>query len=85
VDFVLYANNIGCFQSKGAYWYHQATKFQFEFMLHIVVDVVIELNKLYQKFQYNLVDISTIGSTLVINFYFKEAFSKWSRDLNLDD
>jgi hypothetical protein len=22
---------------------------------------------------------------LVINFYFKEAFSKWSRDLNLDD
>ena len=33
-------------------------------MLNLVVDVLAELNKLNQKFQYDLVDISTIGSTL---------------------
>ena len=33
-------------------------------MFHFVVDVLAQLNKLNQKFQYDLVDNSTIGPTL---------------------
>ena len=55
---------LDAFQVEDAYWYHQAITFQFEFMLHIVMDVVVEINKLNHKFHYNLIDISTIGFTL---------------------
>jgi hypothetical protein len=33
-------------------------------MLHLVVEVLVELNKLKEKIQYDLVNISAIGCTL---------------------
>ena len=35
---------LDAFQVKDAYWYHQATTFQFGFMLHIVVVKIKKLN-----------------------------------------
>ena len=44
-NFALYSNNIGCFQVEDAYRFHQGTTFQFQFMLHLVVHVLVELHK----------------------------------------
>jgi hypothetical protein len=33
-------------------------------MLHLVVDVLVELNKLNEKIQYDMVNISAIGRTV---------------------
>ncbi len=52
------------FQISKMYCYQQVTTFQYQFMLHLVVDVLVELNKLKKKIQYDMADISTIGCTL---------------------
>jgi len=60
-----YMPSILCvFQISEMYCYHQVTIFQFQFMLHLVVDVSVELNKLKKKNQYDMADISAIGCTL---------------------
>ena len=41
---------LDAFQVEDAYWYHQATTFQFQFILHLVVDVLAELDKLNRFF-----------------------------------
>ena len=53
------------FQVEDAYWCHQATTFQFHFMLHLVVDMFVELNRMNQNFENDLVDILTFASTLI--------------------
>ena len=43
--------------------YQKMTYFQFQFLLHMLVDALCELNKLNKKFQYDLVNrITSIGS-----------------------
>ncbi len=67
MDFVLHANHIGFFKKNlRPIKYCQATTFQiqFQFILHLVVDVLAKLNRFNQNFQNNLVDISTIEFTL---------------------
>ena len=44
--------------------YELATLFQVQFCIHLLADVLIELNKLNQKFQEDHVDITSIGTTL---------------------
>jgi len=46
--------------------YEMATIFQVQFCIHLLADVLIELNKLNQKFQEDHVDITSIGTTLDI-------------------
>ena len=41
--------------------YEMATLFQLQFCIHLFADVLIELNKLNQKFQEYHVDITSIG------------------------
>jgi hypothetical protein len=52
--------------------YELETIFQIQFCIHLLVDVLIELNKLNQKFQEDHVDITSIGTTLdvTINMVF---------------
>lgn len=54
------------FKEEEPIWYLKMTSFQFQFLLHLLVDVLCELNKLNKKFQYDLVDITAIGSSLEI-------------------
>lgn len=46
--------------------YDLATIFQVQFCIHLLADVLTELNKLNQKFQEDHVDITSIGTTLDI-------------------
>ncbi len=48
---------LDAFQVSESYWYQQVTTFLFQFMLHLVVDVLMELNKLNKNFQYDMADI----------------------------
>lgn len=48
---------LDAFQVLEPYWYQQVTTFLFQFMLHLVVDVLMELNKLNKNFQYDVADI----------------------------
>lgn len=54
------------FKKEEPIWYLKMTSFQFQFLLYLLVDVLCELNKLNKKFQYDLVDITAIGSSLEI-------------------
>ena len=54
------------FKDEEPIWYQKMTSFQFQFLLHMLVDVLCELNKLNKKFQYDLVDIISIGSWLEV-------------------
>lgn len=45
-------------------WYRYATVFQVQFWLHLLADVLLELNKLNKKIQEENVEITTIGSFL---------------------
>ena len=47
-------------------WYQRLISFQFQFFLHLVVDVLVELNKLNKIFQTNHVDVTQIGANLNI-------------------
>jgi len=47
--------------------YELATIFQVQFYIHLLADVLIELNKLNQKFQEDHVDITSIGTTLDVS------------------
>ena len=38
------------FEENEAVWYHKLTSFQFQFLLHLLVDVLAELNKLNKIF-----------------------------------
>ena len=45
-------------------WYHNITSLQFQFFVHLIADILIELNKLNHKFQCDHVDITSIASTV---------------------
>ena len=50
------------FEENEAMWYQRLTSFQFQFLLHLLVDVLKELNKLKKIFQADHVDITQIGA-----------------------
>ena len=52
------------FQIEEHDWYHKMTSFQFQFLLHLLAHVLMELNKLNKMFQYDNVDITQIGGHL---------------------
>ena len=45
-------------------WYHNITSLQFQFFVHLIADILVELNKLNRKFQCDHVDITSIASTV---------------------
>lgn len=47
--------------------YELETLFQVQFCIHILVDILIELNKSNQKFQEDYVDITSIGNTIYVS------------------
>ena len=51
-------------ESNEPTWYHNITSLQFQFFVHLIADILIELNKLNHKFQCDHVDITSIASTV---------------------
>ena len=51
-------------QAEEHAWYTNITSLQFQLFIHLLVDVLLELNKLNRKFQFDLVDITSIASTI---------------------
>ncbi|KAH7440127.1 hypothetical protein KP509_04G092600 [Ceratopteris richardii] len=51
-------------------WYSHATLFVVQFMIHLLADVLSELNKLNQEFQRNEFDVTLIGA--LIDFIFEK-------------
>jgi hypothetical protein len=45
-------------------WYQNITSLQFQFFVHLLADILIELNKLNKKFQYDHDDITSIASSI---------------------
>ena len=43
-------------------WYHNITSLQFQFFMHLIANILVELNKLNRKFQCDHVDITSIAS-----------------------
>ena len=41
-------------------WYKYVTIFQVQFMLHLLANILVELNKLNEKFQKELVDVTML-------------------------
>ena len=54
------------FIDEEPHWYEIMCSFIFRFYLNLLVDVLQELNKLNLKFQYDIVDITTITATINI-------------------
>ena len=54
------------FEENEAMWYHKLTSFQFQFLLHLLVDVLTKLNKLNKIFQADHIDVTQIGANLNI-------------------
>ena len=54
------------FEENEAMWYHKLISFQFQFLLHLLVDVLTELNKLNKIFQADHIDVTQIGANLNI-------------------
>ena len=54
------------FKENEAMWYHKLISFQFQFLLHLLVDVLAKLNKLNKIFQADYVDVTQIGANLNI-------------------
>ena len=54
------------FKDEESHWYDNMYSFKFHFYLNLLVDVLQELNKLNIKFQYDMVDITTISATIDI-------------------
>ena len=51
------------FKDEELHWYKITRSFKFHFYLNLIVDILQELNKLNIKFQYNIIDITTISAT----------------------
>ena len=45
-------------------WYTNITYLQFQFFIHLLADVLLELDKLNRKFQFDIVDITSMVSTI---------------------
>jgi hypothetical protein len=54
------------FRVEEPHWYEIMCSFKFLFYLNLLVDVLQELNTLNIKFQYDMVDITTISATINI-------------------
>ena len=54
------------FRDEELHWYEIMCSFKFHFYLNLFVDVLQELNKLNIKFQYDMVDITTISAIIDI-------------------
>ena len=54
------------FEENKAIWYHKLTSFQFQFLLHLFVDVLAKLNKLNKILQADHIDVTQIGTNLNI-------------------
>ena len=54
------------FEENEAMWYHKLISFQFQFLLHLLVDVLVELNKLNKIFKVDHVDVTQIDANLNI-------------------
>ena len=54
------------YEKHEAMWYQRLISFQFQFLLHLLVDVLAELNKLKKVFQADHVDVTQIGANLNI-------------------
>ena len=54
------------FEENKVMWYQRLTSFQFQFLLHLLVNVLAELNKLNKIFQADHVDVTQIGANLNI-------------------
>jgi hypothetical protein len=52
------------FKDEEPHWYEIMCYFKFHFYLNLLVDVLIVLNKLNIKFQYDMVDITTMSVTI---------------------
>ena len=62
----MHAGVIGLFIDEEPHWYEIVCCFKFQFYLNLLVDVLQKLNKLNIKFQYDMVDITTISTTIDI-------------------
>ena len=51
------------FKDEEPRWYEIMCSFQFHFYLNLLVDVLIKLNKISIKIQYDMVDITAISAT----------------------
>ncbi|KAG0593808.1 hypothetical protein M758_UG021100 [Ceratodon purpureus] len=51
-------------QAEELVWYTNITSLHFQFFIHLLADVLLELNKLNRKFQFDLVDMTSIASTV---------------------
>lgn len=62
---------LALFKDEEPDWYEIMCSFKFHFYLSLLVDVLLELNKLDAAFQYNMIDITTISLTnnITIQFY----------------
>ncbi|MCO5582460.1 hypothetical protein L7F22_036356 [Adiantum nelumboides] len=49
-------------------WYGYATLFVVQFMIHLLADVLVELNKLNVEFQRQEMDVTTIGALINLTF-----------------
>ena len=45
-------------------WYDKKTIFSVQFCLHMVEDIMCELNKLNKKFQEEYIDVNVLGATI---------------------
>ena len=45
-------------------WYHNITSLQIQFFVHLIIDILVYLNKLNYEFQCDHVDITSIASTV---------------------
>ena len=55
-------------------WYDKARIYSIQFFLHILADVLGELNKLNKNFQQENIDITTIGLALEVTI---STLSRW--------
>ena len=69
-------------------WYHNITSLQFQFFaVHLIADILVELNKLNRKFQCDHVDITSRASTMDVTItllrrqYLIEEFGRTSKYL----
>ena len=51
-------------QAEEPIWYKNIISLQFQFFINLLADVLNELNKLNRKFQFDIVDITSIASTI---------------------
>ena len=54
------------FRDEDPHWYEIMCSFEFHFYLNFLVDVLHELNKLNIKFQYDMINVTTISAAINI-------------------